>query len=427
MADALKSTIVFMARMTSRTLIQAELKARGITSVVMSDSVASCLAALKVDPLATLILDTDLDEREMVKIMRAAQGQYRIDTRPIYLLAYLLDEKILAYALEYNVLQLHRGEISKSQIELNVTDLCRYGQRTERERETYDLVIKARRAGELQKAHVLLEDLYRAEPDNVQGANELASALCDLDRWHEAQDLLIEIIARFSFDTRAKHLLARCFMKRADFDKARYYLEQASVLSPFNVERLCELAQVLLDDYQLSQALGTFQDVLKLDPEVDAARLGQSQCELLLGEANDIFTVLRQMQDPFEFASVFNGAAIVAIRAGHFQQGIGLYKTAVGHLVEHPSLMSRVFFNMGLGLHKWGKGKLAIAAFEKAVELDASNSKAKHNATQLVISLKRRSRLERNEGPFSALNSIDTIEDFDELGEENFDASVSRS
>lgn len=419
---SLPAAIVFVSRLSVRTLIHNELRSRSVFKITTCESLAACLTALSADPTALLIVDSDQDERELVQSLRAAQGHYRIDTRPIYLIAYAASEKILSYAIEYNILQLHKGELSKAQFELNFGEMMHYSLRTPLQLDVFDKVVKAKRAERRDEVYALLLSLWKAEPDNIQAADELGLALCDLDQWDDAELHLIEIVAKFPFDTRAKHLLARCFMKKTDFERARYYLEQASLLSPFNAERLCDLGQVLLDEYHLAEALGTFREALALEPDLQAAKVGKTQCELLLGEANEALKMIRQMQDPFEFASVFNGAAIVAVRAGYFSQGIGLYQTATGYLLEYPSLMSRVFFNMGIGLWKWGKGSLAVAAFEKAVELDGSNAKAKHNADRLSLSMKKRSSSahDDSEGPFNALNRIDTMDDFDEITEEGF-------
>ena len=415
------AAIIFVSRLNVRTLLQAELKLRGVRNIIACDNFQSCLSALADFPAAFLFVDTDQDERELVQVMRKAQGRYRIDTRPIYLFPYVPSEKILAYAVEYNISQLHAGEISKAQLEQNLSEMLRYGTRTDLQIEIYDMVVKARLAERKDEVHTLLHSLWLAEPDNIQAGDELGFSMCNVDLWDEAETHLIQIIARFPFDTRAKHLLARCFMKKGDFSKARYYLEQASLLSPFNAERLCDLGQIFLDQYQVAEALGNFREALLTDPDLHEAKIGKVTCELLLGEANDALKIMRQLQDPFDFASVYNGAAITSVRAGHYSQGMGLYKTAAGYLADNPNLMSRVFFNMGIGLWKWGKAQLAIAAFQKAVELDASNAKAKHNADRLAIKLKRNNRLAGENGdPFSAINRIDTIDDFDEISEEGF-------
>lgn len=403
-------------------LVSNELKSRGISDFIECNSSMACIAALGKDPSALLITDTEQEERELIRVLRAAQGPFRMDTRPIYLIPYSPSEKILALAVEYNILQLHVGDISGPQIQLNFIEITRYGQRSPFELKIYSQVIKARKSHKKDEARDLLLSLCRAEPENLQAANELGSSLCELDLWGDAEKHLIGIVARYPFDTRAKHLLARCFMKKSDYSKARYYLEQASILSPFNAERMCELGQVFLDQYQLAEALGSFREVLALEPELQEARLGEAQCELLLNDANEMIKIARQLQDPFEFASVFNGAAIVAVRAGHFQKGISLYRAALAYLVDYPYLLSRVFFNMGIGLWKWGKGKLAIAAFEKAVALDPTNTKARHNADCGTIKLKRLndSKINGEDDPFSSINSIDTMDDRDGFTEEDF-------
>ena len=89
--------------------------------------------------------------------------------------------------------------------------------------------------------------------------------------------------------------------------------------------------------------------------------------------------LLGQMENVQELASVFNSAAIMAIRQGHFKQGLSLYKSALAYVTSDSKVMARVFFNMGVGLVKWGKSAQALSAFEQAVAHDAEFGKAVHN------------------------------------------------
>jgi hypothetical protein len=78
-------------------------------------------------------------------------------------------------------------------------------------------------------------------------------------------------------------------------------------------------------------------------------------------------------------ASIFNSAAIIAMRQGQFIQGLGLYKSAVTYVSSESHVLARVFFNMGVGLMKWDKAVQALAAFEQAAALDVNFTKAIHN------------------------------------------------
>lgn len=389
MTNQIYMAVVLVQRPEVRNLVSLELERRGMSGVLHPADAVEASEALAQNPLAILVVDDAHPERELVQVLRAAQGRYRIDTRPIYMIAYEANAKVFSRAQEYNVLQLHQGDFSADNVTLNFTELLQYGQRSELQLETYDRVLKARKDGNPKEALELMKHLFALESTNVQAAVELAVCLGECELWEESRNLLTEVVKDHPYDARAKHQLARCYMKVGNFTKAHFYLEQASLLSPFHAERLCDLAQVLMNQYRLDEALGSFREALSLDVDCGAARVGEVQCELLLGEANDALKIMRQLQDPSQFASVFNGAAIVAVRAGYFQQGIKLYKTAASQLVNHPDLSSRVFFNMGLGLWKWGKGELAVLAFDRAVELDGRNEKARHNADTLAIRFKR--------------------------------------
>lgn len=392
MFNQLYMAIVLVKRSDTRELVTGEMERRGLSGILTAEDSEGCAEALASNPLALLVIDDEHEESELVTVLRAAQGRYRIDTRPIYLIPYEPSEKLLALSLEYNILQLHQGEVSPKAVSTNFDELLEYGQRSELQLETFDRVLRARRAGDAEEALTLLRNFHAEEEDNVQGAAEFALSLCECGHWDDAQALLGKIVERFPFDARSKHLLARCHMKAGDFGGAQTYLEQANLLSPHHAERLSDIAQVLMNQYRFDEAMGTLQEALNQDPDCLSARLGQVQCHLLMSDANDALKIMRQLEDASQFASVFNGAAIVAVRAGNFKQGIDLYKLAVTQLGDHPELSSRVFYNMGLGLYKWGKGGLAILAFDRALELDYRNENAKFNAEKLAVKFARPER-----------------------------------
>ena len=374
-----KRATLFVSRMTVRTVLVRELKSYGIPLVNCFDSPMECCEDLLKNPESLFVVDWEHGEQAVMKVLKAAQGPYRIDTRPIYFIALDLAERVIAVANEFNVMQIHTGEISRAQIVKNLNELLDFSAMSTSCRKTFRDLVALRKSGNIEATENLLQDLCEGEPGNIRASLEMGATLFDLGRFQEAEDWMSQLHANHRDDLRAQHLFARCLMKRGEFEKAQKILEQAWLISPHNVDRLVDLGNILLNLNKTEAALGKFNEALKLDKDLLTAKVGKAQCNLLKDHVNEAMKLLGQIDNPQELASIFNSAAILAIRHEQHKQGLSLYKSAVTFVASDSRVLARVFFNMGLGFVKWGKSEQALKAFEQAASLDEKFTKASHN------------------------------------------------
>ncbi len=380
---SLKHATVFISRMTVRAVLVRELKNFGILKVNALDSAMECIEDMERNPAGLLVIDWEHGEQAVTKILRAAQGPHRVDTRPIYFMALDLADRVIKVANEFNVMQIHTGEISQAQIVKNLNELMQFSSISPASRKAYRELAYLRKNKDLDPAETLLRELCEDEPKNIRAAVELGAVLFEMAQYKEAKAWLTKVEAASRGDLRAQHLLARCHMKLGEFEEAEALLEKARLISPLHVDRLVDLGQILLNLDKVEAALGTFNQALKLDPDMKEAKIGKAQCNLLNGHVNEAIKLFGQIDSAQEVASIFNSSAILAIRQDRFKQGLNLYKSAVSHVAGEPHVLARVFFNMGVGLVKWGKNAPALAAFEKAASLDGTFDKATHNVSIL--------------------------------------------
>jgi tetratricopeptide (TPR) repeat protein len=376
---AIKAATVFVSRTTVRSVVVREMKNYGILTVTAFDSVGDVIEDLRKNPENMLVIDWEHGEQTVTKVLRAAQGTFRVDTRPIYFIALDLAERVIAVANEYNVMQIHTGEISQAQIVKNLNELLKFTNLSPASRKAFRDIAAMRKKGDLAGAEPILKKLCEDEPDNIRAAVELGATMFDLGRYKDALLWMQKVHPVSNGDLRAQHLFARCLMKMGFFEKAQKLLDEAWLISPHNVDRLVDLGHILLNMDKTEEALGKFNEALKLDKDFKEAKVGKAQCEMLEGHVNEAMKFLTQIETPKELASIFNSAAILAIRQGQYKQGLSLYKSAVTYVSSDTQVLARVFFNMGVGLVKWGKAAQALSAFEQAASLDASFTKASHN------------------------------------------------
>jgi tetratricopeptide (TPR) repeat protein len=189
---------------------------------------------------------------------------------------------------------------------------------------------------------------------------------------------------------RIQHLKARCLMQQGEFEEAASILTNCKLINPFNVERLVDLGRAFIQTNQIREALATFDEALELDKDNKPAALGRAQCRLLEGDVNDALGLLRQISTQREVASLFNNAAILAIRQNRFDHGFSLYRAAIGAVGNSPRIVARLLYNLGIAQYKHFKLDEALECFESSFKQDPAFIKAKQNAQVIAHKLGRK-------------------------------------
>lgn len=377
--------VVFSNRADLRNAVRGELKACEVKSDKMHNvsSTAECLKKLEEGEAAFLVLDWEVGPDKIVEILSSNKSDHRIESHPTFLIAAHLDDNITAVAAEFNVLKVHCGEITPEQIRTAIKEMVRDVNHLSPIRQILVNVEKCRAEGKLAEASTILEKVYEKSPDNTRVALELAENYAQSERWAEAQTILETLKDADPPLARARHLLARCYLKKGDHQRAVESLQGAQLISPYNVERLCEIGNLFLDIERPKDAKKAFEAMLEVAPESKKGTLGKTTSMLQLGELNEALQILKSAANNREIASVFNTSAIISIRQGKHQAALDLYKTAHTAVGNNSRIQARLKFNMGIGFVKWGKLPEAAKCFEEAVKLDPEFTDAAHNLAAL--------------------------------------------
>jgi tetratricopeptide (TPR) repeat protein len=387
---SIKAAILFVARATLRPALRQELKAAGIGEVLAPETLEACVAGLVHHDRALLVVDWDHGLETVNLVLKAAQGAFNVDTRPIFLLAPATSAEVVATGAEYGVARLHTGEVTKSALSEHLQALLDEESDDTGLRHELTRIADARRRGDWLAAGTLLAALQARFPDHRRVNCELVENLIHEEKWEQAAAIVDALSVTDGNNLRVRHLKARCLMKQGRFDAAANLLQECQLVNPFHVERLIDLGNALLQAARYGEARQSFDEALRLEQKSAAARQGQLQCRLVQGDVNDALKLMRELSGPRELAAVFNNAAILAIRHGRFEQGQSLYHTAIGTLGERERLTARLIFNLGLAYHKQGKGEEALSSFERACRIDPTFAAARTNATAYQAKLGKR-------------------------------------
>lgn len=373
--------VIFSNRADLRNAVRQELKNHEVKpdNIHNVQNAQQCLQKLQSSKAAFLVLDWEIGPDKVLEVLAANRGENRIESHPTFLIAARLDEHITSTATEYNVSQVHCGEISAELIKNFLREMVRDAANLSPIRQILINVENARSLGRLQEATEILEKVFEKSPKNSRIALELAESYMQIDLWDKAQAILEGFKDSDPPLARLRHLLARCYLKKGDHHRAIEALQGAQLVNPYNVERLLELGNLFLDIERPKDAKAAFDDILSFAPESKAGKLAKTTSMLAIGELNEALAILKGAANNREIAAVFNATAILSIRQGKHEAGLDLYRTAAAAIGNNPKILSRLMFNMGIGFVKWGKISDAMKCFEESIRLDPDFKDAAYN------------------------------------------------
>lgn len=247
-----------------RAIIRQELNEVGVEDIHACEEIDIIKELLFDNPKALLVIDWKMGERFVVSALIAAQGNCNIDTRPIYFMAQSTDTKMVAMALEYNVVRILTGEITRDSLKKHLKYILDFGSAANPIKTELQEVLSLRSAGDWDGANIALKKLLVGHPGNELIALELVNNLMETDQWDSALKILEKYGSKNKLNLRAHHLQARCLMKKGDFAKASEILQEAKLINPLHVERLVDLGNCLINTNRIKEARKNFELALDL-------------------------------------------------------------------------------------------------------------------------------------------------------------------
>ncbi|MDQ3232415.1 MAG: response regulator, partial [Pseudobdellovibrionaceae bacterium] len=145
------------------------------------------------------------------------------------------------------------------------------------------------------------------------------------------------------------NLLGKSLMKLGEFESAMRFFEKSNVLAPKNIERICQMVSISTDMDNLSGA----EELLAEAKAIDANNILVIEAEANLAIESDdqkrAAEVMKGLDSFHRIAAYINNKAVAKIRNNLINDGIKLYRTALGSLPEPwNSIHDTVCFNLSL-------------------------------------------------------------------------------
>lgn len=386
------TAIILTGRAEIRNVIRDELKRVGIkTANIMNVATADeAEAAIIKTKQGLLVLDWDIGADICLSVLEHNHAKGKVDSHPIYLITSKVDENIVAAATEFHASKIHTGEITATNIRDSIKALYQEVVNVTPIKTLLQKVAELRVAGLYDNVHEILHALYEKTPQNTRIAVEYGANLIELGKLDKAEEVLLPVANAEPPNPRAKHLLAKIFLKQNNPARAIASLQGAQLISPYNVDRLVEMGNIFLDINQPKNAKNSFDQILTFAPDSKEGVKGKGAAMLAMGEVNEALSLLKDSTSTHELASIFNTSAIISIKKGHHKQAMSLYRTALNAVGKSKKVEAKLWFNMGIGHVKAKDLDNSIECFRKATSLDPTFENAQHNIDIVERSLGKR-------------------------------------
>jgi tetratricopeptide (TPR) repeat protein len=377
--NLLKSVVIYSSRMTIVNAVRDELKRYKIDTgnIQVRNQAQEALELVKFPKSTLLVVDWAEGPSNIIQILSElkdvsiANGLYK------FLLSTESSVEIAHMAAEYGINRVHIGAITQSSIRNSIASFFKEAKEMSPIKKIIVEIHRLKSSQRFDECSKILIKLHGKDPMNGLIVAELADLLYRKKKYRDAQQIMKPIVAHQQSNVRIINLYARIMLKLGDFKTACDTFEKARILNPYNPDRLIEFGSALLQIGHFDDADRRFDDANKIIPKMHAAQTGRGIVRLMRGELNEALDVLNKVTDQQELASLFNTAAILTIRLGQYEKGMALYDSALQLLGNVPAICSRLHWNKGIGFLRGKANRSAYEEFRIAVELDATNSKAK--------------------------------------------------
>ncbi len=228
-----------------------------------------------------------------------------------------------------------------------------------------------------------IEKAYRYYAHDPLVRLEYANLLFRRKYFQISKSIVTNLLEENPNNVRAINLLSRLLAQEGNLNSAATILEEANIISPYNIDRLVQLGDVFFALGNNPKAGNCYQEALALDPQdPKPARTGLAQVHLSQGDINTALEIISTSLSEEESASLFNNAAVHAARIGRIEASLKLYRSAI-KILHSAKLKSTVYFNLAMAYDRVGRPEDSMKAVTKSLELDPSYEKARRHKSRL--------------------------------------------
>ena len=202
-----------------------------------------------------------------------------------------------------------------------------------------------------------------------------------------ARDAGIEALKLAGDSMIVLNILGKSFMFLRNHEAALKCFKKAQELSPQNVERLCQIAEVETELGNTETATTTIEHARAIDPDSKTVQEAEVKIAIANGDTDAAQQIMGQLESLSNLIGYMNNKAVASSKCGFAQEAVELYRKTVTSIPpDRPEVAAVVLYNLALGLVRSGDLEEAIKELDKLLAL--KESKVTKKATSLKARLK---------------------------------------
>ena len=164
------------------------------------------------------------------------------------------------------------------------------------------------------------------------------------------------------------NILGRSLIQLQEFDAGLRCLESANILSPYNVGRLCSIAEAHLESNNLKKYNESINRAKRISPHSKKVKEVEVKGALRANQTQKAKELMEKLPSLKNVVKSTNNRAIALIQCNRFNEGIKTYKQALQALPPNKvELKSVVLYNLGLAYARAGMLDEALSSLHQAL------------------------------------------------------------
>lgn len=352
------------------------LKKAGVPKVIAFDNGNVAWDSAKRTDYKLIMLDWNMPELSGNALFNRFRNNKNYKRVPIIIITGFLDKKNLAILEEFPLSiaiqkPFQDGELLKAIDSVFKETRWLTDQETKLQKLIKD--VKAKKSGAFNDLIHLLETSKNHKIPAMAGVILKGQGL-----YNEAEEILKLALKEKSTSLMALNELGKLYLETGNIKSCQKILEKANQINIDNIERLCNLGQISLEQMNFEKADIYFQQALAIDKGNEIARSGKK----LVKNITDFLDVTSSIPD--NLSSLLNTIGIAMVKNKEIKKGMEHYHAALIH-VRDPQVQARLAFNIGYAYKRDRKFKEASEWFIKSLKLDNTYEKAKKYLTEEKI------------------------------------------
>jgi tetratricopeptide (TPR) repeat protein len=235
-----------------------------------------------------------------------------------------------------------------------------------------------------------------------------------------ARNMALNVLKSGLASVEVLNLLGKTMMKLRDFASALCCLENAEVICPANVKRICNIAEAQLELGQQKDFQESLEEARSIAPAAKEVTEVEIKGALVNGEGEKAHNLMKSLQSLLSIVSFTNNRAISLIRTDRFEEGLQLYQEALQAVPENRNeVLAILHYNQGLALARANRLEEARQQMEEAAALKSEKIKSKVSSLkgriQKAIEANQKLELSVSKENTPEAISTDPQKDYEEL------------